>query len=77
MTAMANEMHDSAARTGVAAQGAVETSAEAVAIAQTVAAATEELSTSIHGIGGQVAQSTVWWAARSKPGRRTRPLLRH
>jgi len=72
MTTMATEMHDSAARTGAAAQSAAETSAQAVANAQTIAAATEELSMSIHAIGGQVAQSTAVVGRAVDAGRQTK-----
>ena len=58
MTDTANEMAQSAARTGDSAQRAAEASAHAMANAQTVASAAEELSASIREIGGQVAQST-------------------
>jgi methyl-accepting chemotaxis protein len=57
MTATAEEMSASAARTGNSAQSAATVSAQALANAQTVASAAEQLSTSIGEIGAQVAQS--------------------
>jgi len=58
MTATADEMSASATRTGSSAQGAADASAQALANAQMVASAAEQLSTSIRDIGVQVAQST-------------------
>ncbi|HEY0182104.1 MAG TPA: cache domain-containing protein [Rhodopila sp.] len=58
MTATAEEMTASAGRTGGSAQSAMTASAQALANAQTVASAAEQLSASIREIGGQVAQST-------------------
>jgi methyl-accepting chemotaxis protein len=75
MTATAAEMHASAARTGLAAKSAAETSAEAVANARTVAAATEELSSSIHEISGQVAQSTAVVGRAVEAGKQTRESI--
>ena len=75
MTATSAEMHDSATRTGAAAQSAAETSAQAVANAQTVAAATEQLSASIHEISGQVAQSTAIVARAVEAGKHTRATV--
>jgi methyl-accepting chemotaxis protein len=75
MTSTAAEMHASAARTGAAAQSAAATSAEALANAQAVAAATEQLSTSIHQIGGQVAQSTAVVSRAVEAGKQTRVTI--
>jgi methyl-accepting chemotaxis protein len=75
MTATAAQMHLSAARTGAAAQSAAETSAEALSNAQAVAAATEQLSTSIHQIGSQVAQSTAVVNRAVEAGKRTRETI--
>ncbi len=58
MTATAEEMNASAGRTGSFAQSAARASAQALANAQTVASAAEQLSASIGEIGGQVARST-------------------
>lgn len=58
MTATADEMSASATRTGNSAQGAADASAHALANAQMVASAAEQLSASIREIGTQVAQST-------------------
>ncbi len=57
MTAIAEEMSASAARTGRSAEEAACASAQALANVQTVASAAEQLSASIREIGGQVAQS--------------------
>ena len=58
MTQTADEMSASAVRTGNAAESAAAAAAQALANAQTVASAAEELSASIREIGVQVAQST-------------------
>jgi methyl-accepting chemotaxis protein len=57
MIATADEMSASAGRTGVAADTASSAAALALANAQTVAGAAEQLSASIREIGGQVSQS--------------------
>ena len=58
MTATADAMAASSARTSVAAQGAASSSAQVLANAQTVASAAEQLSASIREISTQVVQST-------------------
>ena len=58
MTATAEEMSASATRTGNSAHSAASASAQALANAQTVASAAEQLTVSIQEIGGQVARST-------------------
>jgi methyl-accepting chemotaxis protein len=55
----ANGMAESAARTGSMAQDAEQAAGQALATAQTVASAAEQLSASIREIGGQVNQSTI------------------
>jgi methyl-accepting chemotaxis protein len=72
MAKTAGELHDSAARTGAAAQSAVETVSQALANAQMVATATEQLSTSIREIGGQVTQSTALVGRAVEAGKQTR-----
>jgi methyl-accepting chemotaxis protein len=57
MTATAEEMSSSVSRTGNSAQSAATASGHALANAQAVASAAEQLSASIHEISGQVAQS--------------------
>jgi methyl-accepting chemotaxis protein len=59
MTATAKEMRDLAARVGNSAEGASTAAGLALANAQTVASAAEELATSIREISGQVNHSTV------------------
>ena len=59
IAATADELHGSAARTGASAQAAATASSQALANAQMVASAAEQLSSSIHEIGNQVAQSTA------------------
>jgi methyl-accepting chemotaxis protein len=75
MTATAEEMAASAVRTGHSAQNAAEASARALANAQTVASAAERLSTSIHGIGVQVAQSTEMVGRAVVAGNQTRDTI--
>ena len=59
MTATADGMSNSAARTGAAAGTAANAAATALANAQTVASATEQLTASIREINGQVSQSAA------------------
>jgi methyl-accepting chemotaxis protein len=75
MTATAEEMSASAARTGNSAQSAATASAQALANAQTVASAAEELSASIREIGGQVAQSTQIVGRAVAAGAETRATI--
>ena len=58
MADTAGELRTSADRTGASSKNAASAAAEALATAQTVASAAEQLAASIHEIGGQVAQST-------------------
>jgi methyl-accepting chemotaxis protein len=75
MTATAEEMSASATRTGISAQSAADASAQALANAQTVASAAEELSASIHEIGAQVAQSTAIVGRAVVAGAETRATI--
>ena len=59
MTATAKQMHALAGRTGQFAQGAAGAATAALANAQTVASAAEELAASIREISGQIDQSTA------------------
>jgi methyl-accepting chemotaxis protein len=75
MTATAEEMSASAARTGSSARGAATASAQALANAQTVASASEQLSASIREIGAQVAQSTEIVGRAVAAGTETRATI--
>lgn len=75
MTTTANEMNNSAARTGTSAQNAATAAGQALANAQTVASAAEQLSASIREIGGQVAQSSAVVSRAVEPGRETRSTI--
>jgi methyl-accepting chemotaxis protein len=75
MTATAEEMSASAARTGGSAQSAATASGQALANAQTVASAAEELSASIHEISSQVAQSSAIVARAVTAGSETRETI--
>jgi hypothetical protein len=75
MTATAEEMSASAARTDSAAQSAASASAQALSNAQTVASAAEQLSASIHEIGGQVAQSAEVVGRAVAAGSETRATI--
>jgi methyl-accepting chemotaxis protein len=59
IAATAEEMSASSTRTGIAAKGAASASGLALANAQTVASAAEQLAASIHEIGGQMSLSTA------------------
>jgi methyl-accepting chemotaxis protein len=72
MTAIANQMGNSADRTGAAAGTAANAAATALANAQTVASAAEQLSSSIREIGGQVSQSTTVVGRAVSAGNETR-----
>jgi methyl-accepting chemotaxis protein len=67
MSKAADEMTASAKRTGASAGGAADAAAQALATAQTVASAAEELTASIHEIGGQVNQSSAVVGRAVKP----------
>ncbi len=75
MTATAEEMSASAARTGHSAQSAASASGQALANAQTVASAAEQLSASIREISGQVAQSSAIVARAVTAGAETRTTI--
>jgi len=75
MTAIAEAMSASAARTGNSARSAATASAQALANAQTVASASEQLSASIREIGGQVAQSTEIVGRAVAAGTETRATI--
>src|SRR5262249_36067158 len=75
MAATAQEMRASADRTGHSAAGAASASALALANAQTVASAAEELASSIREIGAQVAQSTEVVGRAVKAGTETRATI--
>jgi methyl-accepting chemotaxis protein len=75
MAANARSMSSSADRTGTSAQSAATAAAQALATAQTVASAAEELSASIREIGGQVDQSTEVVARAVEAGRSTRQTM--
>ncbi len=75
MTTTANEMSDSAGRTGASAQNAATAASQALANAQTVASAAEQLSASIREIGGQVGQSSAVVARAVDAGRETRSTI--
>jgi methyl-accepting chemotaxis protein len=75
MTATAEEMSASAARTGNSAQCAATASAQALSNAQTVASASEQLSASIREIGSQVAQSTEIVGRAVEAGAETRQTI--
>jgi len=71
----AAEMSASAGRTGGAAQGAAIAASQALANAQTVASAAEQLAASILEIGGQVSQSTAVVARAVEAGSETRATM--
>jgi methyl-accepting chemotaxis protein len=73
--ATTDEMHASATRTGVSAQGAASAAAQALANAQTVASAAEELSASIREIGSRVGESTAVVARAVHAGSETRRTI--
>jgi methyl-accepting chemotaxis protein len=75
MQATAEEMRQSASRTGGAVQSAAAAAAEALANAQTVAAAAEELASSIREIGAQVTQSTAMVRRAVEAGGETRAAI--
>ena len=75
MTTTANEMSNSAARTGASAQNAASAASQALANAQTVASAAEQLSASISEIGGQVNQSSAVVARAVEAGSETRATI--
>jgi methyl-accepting chemotaxis protein len=75
MTATAEEMTASAARTGNSAQSAASASAQALANVQTVASAADRLSASIREIGAQVAQSSAMVGRAVAAGSETRASI--
>ena len=75
MTATADEMHASAARTGASAQSAATAARLAQATVQTVASAAQELEASIRDIGGQVSQSTAIVGRAVQAGEETRTTI--
>jgi methyl-accepting chemotaxis protein len=68
-------MSASAARTGQSAQGAAAASAQALANAETVASAAQQLSASIREIGAQVAQSSEVVSRAVAAGNETRTTM--
>jgi methyl-accepting chemotaxis protein len=75
MTATAEEMAASAARTGTSAGSAAAASGQALANAQTVASAAEQLSASIREISTQVAQSSAIVGRAVTAGSETRSTI--
>ena len=75
MTGTAENMRALAGRTGAAAHGAAEAAAAAMANAGAVASAAEELSTSIHQIAHQVAQSSTIVRRAVTAGQETRSRM--
>ncbi|MDR3536203.1 MAG: methyl-accepting chemotaxis protein [Acetobacteraceae bacterium] len=75
VTGSASAMSESAMRTGNSARGAAAASAEALATAQTVASAAEQLSSSIREISGQVDQSNAVVGRAVEAGGRTRRTI--
>lgn len=75
MAATAEEMHNSAARTGTAAQSAATAASQALANAQTVASAADQLTASIHEISSQVGQSAAVVGRAIKAGDQTRATI--
>ena len=75
MAEAADNMSVSAVRTGASASSAAEAAAQALANAQTVASAAEELTASIHEIGGQVSQSSTVVGRAVEAGRITRETI--
>jgi methyl-accepting chemotaxis protein len=75
MQAAASDMSDSATRTGASARSAAEASSLALATAQTVAGAAEQLASSIREISGQVGQSTSVVGRAVEAGAETRRTI--
>jgi methyl-accepting chemotaxis protein len=75
MAATADEMHDSATRTGAAAQSAATAASQAMANAQMVASAAERLTSSIHEINGQVGHSATVVANAVEAAGQTRATI--
>ena len=75
MTAMADAMRELAVRTGAAAVTASRAAAQALANAQSVAGAAEQLSASIQEIGSQVDQSTAVVGRAVTAGTETRSTI--
>jgi methyl-accepting chemotaxis protein len=75
MADAANGMSASAARTGESARSAATAATQALANAQTVASAAEQLAASIREIGGQVSQSAIMVGRAVEAGRATRETI--
>jgi methyl-accepting chemotaxis protein len=75
MAVTAGKMHESASRTGTAAEIAAAAASQALTNAQTVASAAEQLSGSIRSIGSQVGQSTAVVARAVEAGAQTRKTI--
>ena len=75
MAATADEMRASAARTDVSAKSAGSAAGQALANAQTVASAADQLAASIREIGGQVSQSNDVVSRAVEAGRETRTTI--
>ena len=75
MAETADGMNASAARTGASAKSAAMVASQALANAQTVASAAEELAASIREIGGQVSQSSAVVERAVEAGRVTRETM--
>jgi methyl-accepting chemotaxis protein len=75
MAATADELHESAARTEIAADSAAAAAAQALANARTVACAAEQLTASIHEISGRVAQSATVVGRAVDAGAQTRATI--
>jgi methyl-accepting chemotaxis protein len=75
MTATADEMSVSAARTGTSAENAAAAAGQALATAQTVASAAEQLTTSIREIGSQVSKSNTIVGRAVTAGNETRMTI--
>jgi methyl-accepting chemotaxis protein len=75
LTGTADGMEASAGRTGASARNAAEAAGQAMASSQTVAAAAEQLSSSIHEIGTQVALSTTMVGRAVQAGGESRATM--
>ena len=75
LAGMAGGMADSSARTGGMARDAAQAAGQALATAQSVAGAAEQLASSIHEIGGQVARSSIIVAEAVSASEETRATI--
>jgi methyl-accepting chemotaxis protein len=75
MAATADEMHTSSARTGDSARNAANAAQQVLANARTVADSSEQLTSSIHEIAGQVSQSTAVVARAVEAAAETRRTI--